>query len=71
VRLCAPIRATETIQGLPQVEEMLNWALLSQCLPVRVLLKRVESRVPSGLAIAPPSVSAGFGIALSFGPRSR
>jgi hypothetical protein len=66
-----PHQSNRNDPGLPQVEEMLNWALLSQCLPVRVLLKRVESRVPSGLAIAPPSVSAGFGIALSFGPRSR
>ena len=35
-----------TVQGLPQVEETLNWVRLSQRFPVRLILERGDRTFP-------------------------
>jgi len=35
-----------SIQGLPQVEETLNWVRLSQRFPVRIILERGDPAFP-------------------------
>lgn len=35
-----------SVQGLPQVEETLNWVRLSQRFPVRIILERTDKEFP-------------------------